>query len=256
MFDAADAAEREKEKTDLRLLKQAGGPLLYEQRIKDRILETTKFRVNLENGRVGIGGILRDVTERKQAEESLRVSEALQTLLLQNIDAGVLIIDAKTHVIERANSKALEMFGDTEEKVIGKECQRFVCPAEKGRCPVTDLGQVIDRSERVLLTSDGSRVPIIKTARPIRIGGDDKILETFIDITERKRAERPFRRAKRDTVNWPITCLRESTRRHWTARSTMRTRRPWRCSASAPTRSKKASTFRSHCSRVDGSPHP
>ena len=65
MFDASDAAEREKEKTDLRLLKQAGGPLLYEQRIKDRILETTKFRVNLENGRVGIGGILRDVTEQR-----------------------------------------------------------------------------------------------------------------------------------------------------------------------------------------------
>jgi PAS domain S-box-containing protein len=189
MFDASDAAEKEKDKTDLRLLKQDGSSLLYEQRIKNRILETTKFRVNLENGRVGIGGILRDVTERKQAEEALRASEALQKLLLQNIDAGVMIIDAKTHVIERANSKALEMFGDTEEKVIGKECQRFVCPAEKGRCPVTDLGQVVDRSERILLTSDGSRVPIIKTARPIRIGGDDKILETFIDITERKLAE-------------------------------------------------------------------
>ena len=193
MFDASDAAEKEEEKTDLRLLKQAGSPLLYEQRIKDRILETTKFRVNLENGRVGIGGILRDVTERKQAEESLRASEALQKLLLQNIDAGVLIIDAKTHVIERANSKALELFGDTEEKVIGRECQRYVCPAEKGHCPMTDLGQVIDRSERVLLTSDGSRMPIIKTARPIRIGGDDKILETFIDITERKQAEESLR---------------------------------------------------------------
>jgi PAS domain S-box-containing protein len=193
MFDTADAAEREKEKTDLRLLTQGGGPLLYEQRIKGRILETTKFQVNLENGRVGIGGILRDVTERKQAEEALRASEALQKLLLQNIDAGVLIIDAKTHVTERANSKALEMFGGTEEKVIGKECQRFVCPAEKGRCPVTDLGQVIDRSERVLLTSDGSRVPIIKTAKSIGIGGEEKILETFIDITERKLAEEALR---------------------------------------------------------------
>jgi PAS domain S-box-containing protein len=193
MFNPADAAEKKKDETDHRLLKQAGGPLLYEQRINDRLLETTKFRVNLEDGRVGIGGILRDVTERKRAEESLRASEALQKLLLQNIDAGVLIIDAKTHVIERANSKALELFGDTEEKVIGRECQRYVCPAEKGHCPMTDLGQVIDRSERVLLTSDSSRVPIIKSARPIRIGGSDKILETFIDITGRKQAEESLR---------------------------------------------------------------
>ena len=105
----------------------------------------------------------------------------------------MLIIDARTHIIERANSKALEMFGGTEENVIGQECQSFVCPAEKGCCPVTDLGQAIDRSERILLTSDGSRVPIIKTARPIRIGGDDKILETFIDITELKQAEESLR---------------------------------------------------------------
>ena len=77
MFDARMRQRIEKEKTDLRLLKQAGGPLLYEQRIKDRILETTKFRVNLENGRVGIGGILRDVTEQRTAAEQIRRSEEL-----------------------------------------------------------------------------------------------------------------------------------------------------------------------------------
>jgi PAS domain S-box-containing protein len=313
MFDAADPAEIEKEKTDIELLTRDGGPLLYEQQIRGRLLETTKFRVNLEDGLIGIGGILRDVTEQREAaektrrseellrmfvdsskdhiflkdeqgrnilvnqsvteflgrtreqtigktdaellpaaqaerssctdrkvlaagmplsfqdteqgrifevtkfpvrfsddrtgiggilrdvtesvrvQEALRESESLQKMLLQSIDAGVLIIDAKTHFIERANSKALEMFGGTEESVIGRKCQQHVCPAEKGSCPVTDLGQEVDRSERILLTSDGGRVPIIKTARRIRIAGEEKILETFVDITGLKEAEEALR---------------------------------------------------------------
>ena len=41
MFNPADAAEKKKDETDLRLLKQAGGPLLDEQKINDRLLEVT-----------------------------------------------------------------------------------------------------------------------------------------------------------------------------------------------------------------------
>jgi PAS domain S-box-containing protein len=68
-------------------------------------------------------------------------------------------------------------------------CHRFVCPAETGRCPVTDLGQKVDNSERTLLTASGEKRAIIKTVRSVDMGGHRYLLESFLDISDRKRAE-------------------------------------------------------------------
>ena len=124
-----------------------------------------------------------------RSQLNLRQSASLQNLLLKNIDAGVVIIDVKTHIIERVNKKGIELFGSTEQQIVGLICHKFICPAEEGKCPVTDLGQDVDKSERFLLRSDGSHLPILKSVRRILIDGEEKLLETFVDITERKLAE-------------------------------------------------------------------
>ena len=58
------------------------------------------------------------------------------------------------------------------------------------------LGQKIDNSERILLRADGSRIPIIKTGIPITIDGHDYILESFLDISERKTIERELQESE------------------------------------------------------------
>ena len=119
----------------------------------------------------------------------IRKSELLQRDLLDLIDAGVVIINADTHVVERINKNGIQMFGGTEEQVVGHVCHRLLCPAEKGKCPVTDCGQDVDKSDRVLLKADGGQVPVMKSCRRIHIAGHEKLLETFIDISERKNTE-------------------------------------------------------------------
>ena len=47
----------------------------------------------------------------------------------------------------------------------------------------------MDESERFLLTATGERRAIIKTVRPVDIGGRKLLLESFVDITARKQAE-------------------------------------------------------------------
>jgi PAS domain S-box-containing protein len=81
------------------------------------------------------------------------------------------------------------MIGGSNESVLGSVCHRFICPAELGKCPVTDLGQTVDSSERVLLTKGGERIPILKSVVRTTLGGKEVLIESFIDITERKRAE-------------------------------------------------------------------
>ncbi len=115
---------------------------------------------------------------------------------LDSILIGVLIIDAKTHEILDANPTVTKMIGVPKEDILGHECHHFICPAERGRCPVTDLGQTVDFStERVCLSTKG-RIPILKTVVPITINGRKCLLENFIDISKHKEAEEKLKLAK------------------------------------------------------------
>jgi PAS domain S-box-containing protein len=109
-------------------------------------------------------------------------------LIFSSVKAGIVIIDAKTHVIVDTNPAAREMFGADEEEIVGKVCHRFICPAEAGKCPITDLGHYVDNSERTLITANGMKKSIIKYVSPTRLYGRDCLLETFIDNTQRKQA--------------------------------------------------------------------
>ena len=161
------------------------------------ILETSGVpRLDPQGNLLGYRGIDRDITERKQTEEALQESEERLKAIFNSVRAGILIIDPETHVIVDANPVAVEMIGAVKSQIVGSICHRFVCPSEKGRCPVTDLGQKIDNAEKVLLRVDGKEVPIIKIANTVRLGGRDHLVESFVDITERKQAEEALRRSE------------------------------------------------------------
>jgi PAS domain S-box-containing protein len=137
-----------------------------------------------------------DITERRKAEEMLRKSEERFKAIFDNQLTGLLMVDPATHIIIDANNTALALIGAGKDDVIGKVCHTFICPAELGQCPITDLGQTIDESERVLITVKGERTPIIKSVKHTEIGGKQYLIESFIDITERKKAEEKIRESE------------------------------------------------------------
>jgi len=57
-----------------------------------------------------------------------------------------------------------------------------------GECPITDLGQEVDNSERVLLRANGESVPILKTVVPITLNGHNYVLDSFVNISDLKAA--------------------------------------------------------------------
>ncbi|MHB9143465.1 MAG: PAS domain-containing protein, partial [Paludibacter sp.] len=137
-----------------------------------------------------------DITERKQAEEILRESETKTRTILEAISTGVMIIDPETHTIVDVNSEAIRLIGETKEKIVGSICHQYICPAEVGKCPVTDLRQIIDNSERVLINKEDTKIPILKTATQINLGGRKLLLENFTDITERKLTEEEIHKSE------------------------------------------------------------
>lgn len=150
-----------------------------EIKVADRTQELHRANIHLRE----------EIQERKQAEQDLRESITLQQTLLANITVGVIIVDPLTRKIEVVNGAAADMFGVEVERIIGHQCHSFICPSLENSCPVIDLKQEADNSERELVCSDGSRLPILKSVKRIQIHGQEKLLESFVDIAARKRAE-------------------------------------------------------------------
>jgi PAS domain S-box-containing protein len=133
----------------------------------------------------------------EQSHTLLKKSEEHFRTIIYSMQLGILIIDAKTHIILDVNTKALEMLGSDKDHIVGSVCHRFICPAESGRCPVIDFGLDIDTSERVLLNAQGNKIAIIKTVIRTLLGGKDVLIESFIDISERKLMEEELRKSNK-----------------------------------------------------------
>jgi len=139
-----------------------------------------------------------EVNGRKKTEWALRESEARFRTILDNIQTGVFIIDPEKHIIVYANPVAARITGASQEQLVGSICHKYICPAEKGCCPITDLSQQVDNAERVLLTADGKKRQIIKTVVTITLDGRKHLLESFVDVTERTKAEQALERLNKE----------------------------------------------------------
>ncbi|MDR3089303.1 MAG: PAS domain S-box protein [Desulfobulbaceae bacterium] len=136
-----------------------------------------------------------DISERLRMERSLRDSEAFQRTLMESLPVGVMIIDKASRIIELANPCALRLIGAQASEVIGRRCHHFLCPDCEHSCPISDLGHEYDNSDRDLVRADGSRLPLMKNVRTLVIADEEKLLECFVDISERKRGEDALREA-------------------------------------------------------------
>ncbi|SME95363.1 PAS domain-containing hybrid sensor histidine kinase/response regulator [Desulfovibrio gilichinskyi] len=141
---------------------------------------------------------IEDFSERKKIEESFIQSEFRLNTILDSIQAGVMLIDPQSRIIIDSNAEACRLIGLEKEQIMGRVCHDFICAAERGKCPVLDLGQAVDKSERVLLTSKGTKLTVLKTVNIILINGKEQLLECFVDISQRKQAEEQLLRAKED----------------------------------------------------------
>lgn len=127
--------------------------------------------------------------QRQLIEKQLEDSNERLESLLNMLPLGIVVIDFDTRKIFDVNPHALSTFGCSLEQLIGKQCTDYICPAEEGNCPIIDQGLNLDRSEREIITFTGERIPVLKTVMKNEIEGKAILLECFIDISDKKRAE-------------------------------------------------------------------
>lgn len=135
------------------------------------------------------------------SEEAIRQDEARLRVILNSVQTGIVIIDAETHQVIEVNEVVPHLCGRTREEFVGAQCKEVVCSVPGEGCFARDSSELPVRCECLLPTKDGQGISIIRHATVVTLNGRQCILESFLDITERKRAEQAiYYQAHHDTL--------------------------------------------------------
>jgi len=142
---------------------------------------------------------IRDITERKHAEEVLKKSEEKYSTLVERGNDGIVII--QDGLVAFANSRMLKLAGVSSSEVQGKPFIDFVAPDY--RPLVVDRyrrrmagEEVPDRYEIEIVSKDGRKVPLEISASFGEYEGRPADMVVISDITERKQADEALRQAE------------------------------------------------------------
>jgi PAS domain S-box-containing protein/putative nucleotidyltransferase with HDIG domain len=142
---------------------------------------------------VGVHGIARDVTERRRTEEALRKLMDFNESIVQNMAEGLAVLNPEGRIIF-ANPTATAMLGYEIEELVG-EHWTIIVPADQhhiveGADERRTRGET-DHYELELVRKDEKRVPVLVSGSPrFEAGRFAGTLAAFMDITERKQAEK------------------------------------------------------------------
>jgi PAS domain S-box-containing protein len=182
---------------------------------------TTKAPYRGPRGEIlGVIGTSRDISERKQAEEALRITQEFLSRLLENIPAVVYVnsSDGHTRLVNRAWE---ECFGLPRDRVLGLRKEEVFPQALAGRFLATDK-QVIAMSaplvfeERLDIRGRSCWFHTVKFPLRDATGRVDAIGGISIDITDRRLAEEALRDSSErlQTLSHRLVKVQEDERRH------------------------------------------
>jgi PAS domain S-box-containing protein len=136
--------------------------------------------------------IVKDITERKRAEETLLESEEKYRNLVERANYGITLIQDGT--VRYANPALAEIWGGSVEETVGRPFADFIDPDE--------IPKVVERYQRrmaneyvtptyetILRRKDGNKISAELNAGLIKFQGKPADLVLIQDITERKAVE-------------------------------------------------------------------
>jgi diguanylate cyclase (GGDEF)-like protein/PAS domain S-box-containing protein len=224
---------REAHKRGLRAFLETGEGAIINKRIEIPAMHRDghEIPVELTISAVRLGGawifssFIRDLTERKRADEALAQLRRQSELILESVGEGIHGIDTEGRIIFE-NPAAAKLLGYSIEELSGKLAHATMHYARKDGtpypivdCPIHTAmhdGAICRVEDEVFWRKDGSSFPVEYTTAPIRNDGNDitGAVVAFRDITDRKEAETRIRRLNRvyamlSGINTPIVRARD-----------------------------------------------
>lgn len=163
-------------------------------RVDGRVIDVEASSYPFEfEGKPAVQVIAKDITEKKQAEASMKKTEMLFSQLFQNSPMAIVILDDKGTVVQ-INQGFYEMFGYSLEELKGKGLNQFIVPDEL-EAEGNDLNSLISSYQVIRIESerrrkDGELLSLIIYGVPVHM--EDRtigIFGVYVDITAQKRIE-------------------------------------------------------------------
>ena len=154
------------------------------------------------NGRSHVQVIIRDITERKQANRLIRKNTELFSQLFQNSPVGKVMSDVHGKVIN-INDSFEETFGYKYSEIEGREVDDFLVPdhlkKEARQITGKSLNGMTHHAETVRLHKSGKEVPVLLGTVPVQLDGEFiALFGIYVDLSERKNFENELRQSLKD----------------------------------------------------------
>lgn len=156
---------------------------------------SVKLLKNKKGVPIGFRGIIKDVTDRKNAEQALKESEERYRTLAERSFAGVYVVQNGT--FKFLNSNMTNYLGYTPDELLERESLSIVHPDDRDK--VRDhnkkilLGMSDIPNEFRIIRKSGEIRWLIETVSTIHFRGKRAVLGNCMDITERKLTENKLR---------------------------------------------------------------
>ncbi|WP_316976962.1 PAS domain-containing protein [Shumkonia mesophila] len=158
-----------------------------------------------EGNIIGIIGIVRDITERKQAEQELVAQRQLLDTIIETIPHGIFWKNRDLTYAGCNSTAVRNWYLDKREDIIGKTA--FDLARDKDEATllaatdktVIEEGRALVNFEDTHLRADGTVATHLSSKLPLRdaAGNVTGLLCIFLDITDRLAAEKQLRHAQR-----------------------------------------------------------
>ncbi|MFI5131191.1 MAG: PAS domain S-box protein [Chitinophagales bacterium] len=173
-------------------------PALIGQKGRKRWMVMTLYPLKSPGGQLlEVVLILQDITDSKNAQEILRVSEEKRRLIMNAALDAIMMIDTQG-LITFWNPQAETMFGWKENEIKGKRLSDTIIPHKYGERDEKGMKHYLQTGEDAVLNKlveitalnrDGKEFPVELSIIPVE-QGDEKSFCVFIrDISARKKAE-------------------------------------------------------------------
>lgn len=118
-------------------------------------------------------------------------SNEAELSVFNDLDAGVILIDCDSSAIVDINPAALQLMQAKREEIIGVECGQFFRSAYcyTPQCPIHDPATRNCSFDCQLVMGNRAPVNLRKNSTKIRLGEKTYLLETFVNLDDRKQAE-------------------------------------------------------------------
>ena len=172
---------------------------------EDTVRETeVYFSPMMLDGEHLVQVLIRDVTKERKAEMLFKRNLNLFTQLFKNAPIGLIMLN-KEYKIEQVNHGFTNIFGYTQNELIGKELGNTIVPGgqERDSRSLTEKAFRGDsfQNENVRIHKDGSERYVLIAAVPVEIEGSiEYIFGVYVDITEQKSAEDKVRKSLDEKV--------------------------------------------------------